>query len=130
MPGVVIVDDSDSLRQQITQFFKSEMEFRILAEGCDGEEAVALYRKHRPDLMTLDINMPNKDGMCALEEILKEFPDAKIMMISSAQGGAMRKCLSIGAKSFVEKPLLLGDETFVTDFKVTIDEILSGVSCS
>jgi len=68
--------------------------------------------------------MPNKDGKAALEEILGEFPDARIMMISAVKGSAMLECLSLGAKGYVEKPLKFNDAEFISDFKATVEEVL------
>jgi two-component system chemotaxis response regulator CheY len=121
---VVIIDDSNFLLRQIVDFFVKQLEFTILATGNDGNDAIELYKKHKPDLLTLDINMPNKDGLDALKEILQDFPDANIMMISAVRGGAMLECISAGAKGFVEKPLKFADSNFINDFKLTVDEAL------
>jgi two-component system chemotaxis response regulator CheY len=122
---VVVVDDSKFLIKQISEFFRSQLGFEVLAEGNDGEQAVQLYRQHKPELITLDITMPNKDGKTALEEILKEFPGARIMMISAVKGPAMLECISRGAKGYVEKPLKFSDPEFVNDFKAAVEEVLA-----
>jgi two-component system chemotaxis response regulator CheY len=121
---VVIVDDSKFLIKQISEFFSTKLGFTVLAEGYDGEQAVQLYRQHKPDIITLDITMPNKDGKAALEDIMKEFPTARVMMISAVKGPAMLGCISLGAKGFVEKPLKFADEAFAADFKTTVEEVL------
>lgn len=120
---VVIVDDSQTLVRQLQAFLEDNLGYRVVATGSDGAEAVELYRRHRPDLMTLDITMPNKDGQAALEEILAEFPDARVMMISAIRGPEMAKCLVAGAKAYMEKPLLLGDARYVEDFKASLEEV-------
>ncbi|ERP31646.1 response regulator [Chitinivibrio alkaliphilus] len=120
---VVVVDDSKFLTKQIKKFLESEMGYEVVAVGYDGEEAVALYHEHSPDLITLDITMPGKDGQDAMEEIIKEDPDAKILMISAVRGDAMLECMANGAAGYVEKPLKLKDAEFVEDFKSTLNEI-------
>ena len=120
---IVIVDDSIFLIKQLTAFFEVAMGYQVVATGSDGNTAVELYRKHKPDLITLDITMPNKDGMEALGEILEEFPDASAMMISAIRGQEMTKCIKMGAKAYMEKPLLFNDEQFVRDFKASLAEV-------
>lgn len=119
---IVIVDDSIFLIRQLTAFFEADMGYTVVGAGSDGYQAVALYREHRPDLITLDITMPGKDGMEALAEIMEEFPDANVMMISAIRGQEMTKCIKIGAKAYMEKPLMFGDEQFVGEFKASLAE--------
>jgi two-component system chemotaxis response regulator CheY len=122
---VVVVDDSKFLIKQIVDFFEKQLGFAVLGTGNDGNEAIELYKKHKPDLITLDITMPNKDGMDAMKDIIKEFPDANILMISAVRGSAMLECMSSGAKGYVEKPLKFADGEFVNDFKETVNEIFN-----
>ena len=120
---VVIVDDSKFLTKQVFDFFEKQLGFTICAIGNDGNDAVTLYRKHRPDLITLDITMPNKNGVEAMREILHEFPDANILMISAVRGELMLECMNGGAKGYIEKPLKFNNPAFIDDFKETIREI-------
>jgi two-component system chemotaxis response regulator CheY len=122
---VVIVDDSKFLIKQIAQFFEKNLGFQVVATGNDGNEAVELYRKHKPDLITLDITMPNKDGQEAMKEIFAEFPKANVLMISAVRGDAMLECMKLGAKGYVEKPLKFTDAEFVKDFQETVEETLA-----
>jgi two-component system chemotaxis response regulator CheY len=120
---VIVVDDSQTLVRQLKAFMEEKLGHRVVATGCDGVQAVELFRAHRPDLITLDITMPIKDGHTALEEILAEFPDARVMMISAIRGPEMAKCLMAGAKAYMEKPLLLNDARYVEDFKASLEEV-------
>ncbi|HEX2958748.1 MAG TPA: response regulator [Chitinispirillaceae bacterium] len=120
---VVIVDDSKFLIKQIVEFFENQLGFKVVATGNDGNDAVELFKKHKPDLITLDITMPNKDGMDAMKEIMKETPGANILMISAVRGSAMLECMNAGAKGYVEKPLKFTDSEFVNDFVETVNEI-------
>lgn len=121
---VVLVDDSIFQTQQLSRFFKDTMNFTILATGENGEDAVELYRKHKPDILTLDLTMPKLDGRGALLQILEEFPEAKILVISAVKGPLLLDCLSLGAKSYIEKPLKFDKAEFVKDFQATLAEIL------
>jgi two-component system chemotaxis response regulator CheY len=120
---IVIVDDSVFLIKQLTAFMEVAMGYQVVGTGSDGNQAVELYRTHKPDLITLDITMPLKNGMEALTEILREFPEAKVMMISAIRGQEMTRCIKIGAKAYMEKPLLFNEEQFVQDFKASLAEV-------
>lgn len=121
---VVIVDDSKFQTMQLGRFFADVMGFKVAATGENGEEAVEMYRTHKPDLITMDLTMPKLDGRGALSLIMKEFPDARVLVISAVKGPLLLECLAIGAKSYVEKPLRFDKDDFVRDFKATVAEIL------
>lgn len=122
---VVIVDDSKFQIMQLSRFFSETLGFTVAATGENGAEAVELYRTHKPDLLTLDLTMPKLDGRGAITEILREFPEARILVISAVKGPLLLDCLALGAKSYVEKPLRLDKEDFVRDFKASVGEILA-----
>lgn len=122
---VVIVDDSKFQTMQLGRFFGEVMGFKVMATGENGEEAVELYRTHRPDLITMDLTMPKLDGRGALSQIIQEFPDARVLVISAVKGPLLLDCLAIGAKSYIEKPLRFDKDDFTRDFKATVVEILS-----
>lgn len=115
---------------QLSRFFRDVLNFTVLAIGENGEEAVAHYRQHKPDLLTLDLTMPKLDGRGAIIQILEEFPDAKILVISAVKGPLLLDCLTLGAKSYIEKPLRLDKPDFIQDFKTTIAGILELPSSS
>jgi two-component system chemotaxis response regulator CheY len=74
-------------------------------EAEDGEKAVSLYRLNRPELVTLDITMPVKDGIEAAREILEEDPFAKIIMVTAlGQESILKKAITLGVSEFVVKP--------------------------
>ncbi len=120
---VVIADDSKFLTKHIQQFFEESMGFTVVGIGHDGVEAVDLYKQFKPDLITLDITMPNKDGQDALREIITEFPQAKVVMMSAVRGETMIACIKDGASAFIEKPLKFADADFAETFKETINEV-------
>lgn len=122
---VLIVDDSSFLSKQIAEFFTSQLGFQVAGIGKDGNEAVDMHRQLKPDLVTMDLTMPNKDGRTAIHEILTEFPAARIMVISAVKGNTVLECLSLGAKGYVEKPLKFSDPLFVEDFKQSVEEVFT-----
>lgn len=122
--SVVIIDDSKFQTMQLSRFFSDVMGFNVAATGEDGEQAVELYRTHQPDLLTMDLTMPRLDGRGALARILLDFPGANILVISAVKGPLLLDCLTLGARSYMEKPLRFDKEDFVRDFRATIEEIL------
>ncbi len=109
---VVIADDSPLMRALLSKILK-EHKIEVLAEAKDGEEAVAMFEKHQPHLMTLDIEMPLKRGTEVLQELLEKYPDANIVMVSSVSDAkVVMKCLKTGAKRYIMKPF---DEQAVVD---------------
>ncbi|MGM0443906.1 MAG: response regulator [Fibrobacterota bacterium] len=122
---VVIIDDSAFVRRKLQSFFEKELGFTVVATGVDGTEALPLYEKHHPDLLTLDIVMDRETGMEAVSDILTVYPEANILMVSAVRTGEMLDCISLGAKNYVEKPLQLNNEEYVRDFKETLKEIFA-----
>ena len=101
---VMIVDDSLFMRKMLRDILEEEG-YQITAEASDGNEAVAQFRQHRPDLTTLDIVMPNKNGIEALQEIMAIDPDAKVVMCSAiGQESFTDAATRAGAKAFILKP--------------------------
>jgi len=80
---IVIVDDHVVVRRGIRALLDTEEDLEILAEGENGAEAVALYLEHRPDLLLLDLLMPQMNGIAAIKEIISADPNAKILVLTS-----------------------------------------------
>ncbi len=101
---VLIVDDALIMRQRI-QDIAVEAGWQVAGHASDGSEAVAMYEKQRPDLVTLDIVMPETDGISALKEIMQRDPEASVVMISAvSQKEKLAECIEAGAMDFVVKP--------------------------
>ncbi|MGY4689437.1 response regulator [Salibacterium sp. K-3] len=104
MASVLIVDDASFMRMMIKDIL-TKNEFEIAGEAANGQEAVDLYKDTHPDLVTMDITMPEKDGIAALKEIQEEYPDAKIIMCSAmGQQSMVIDAIQAGAKDFIVKP--------------------------
>lgn len=101
---LLIVDDAVIMRMRIREIAR-EAGWTIVAEATNGLEAVARYRELHPDLVTLDIVMPVKDGVTALREIRQQDPQARIIMVSAVdQREKLMECIRLGALDFVVKP--------------------------
>lgn len=103
---VLIVDDSMLMRRMIAEALSADG-WEIAGEAGNGQEAVEQYRELHPDVVTLDIVMPVTDGIYALEHILHEDPDAKIVVISALnQTKLISEAIRKGAQDFIAKPFL------------------------
>ena len=101
---IMVVDDSRLVRVQLEDSLKGT-DYEITAYCRSGEDAIAQYGEVAPDLVTMDIIMQGMDGLDAAEFILKEHPDARIVMVSSlAYDDTFEKAKAIGARGFVDKP--------------------------
>ena len=82
MTKIIIVDDHQLFREGVKRILDFEDTFEVVAEGDDGTDVVSLYEKNRPDVVLMDINMPGKNGVEATAELIAEYPDAKVMVLS------------------------------------------------
>jgi two-component system, chemotaxis family, chemotaxis protein CheY len=102
---VLIVDDQLISRMMIKDV-ASEAGWEIVGEATDGEEAISRYQDLAPDLVTMDMVMPNLDGLAALEKILDIDPGAKIVMVSAVdQKPKLARAIELGATDFIVKPV-------------------------
>lgn len=102
---VLISDDSVLARKQLKDILKL-FGCNNFLDASNGQEAVDLYKEHKPDLAFLDIIMPIKDGVTAIKEIKAFDPAADIIIVSSVGTRAqLRNAIQEGAKDFIQKPL-------------------------
>jgi two-component system, chemotaxis family, chemotaxis protein CheY len=105
MKKILICDDSMTIRKKLTNALKSIIECDVF-EAKDGNEAITMFDECNPDLVFMDIMMPEKDGLEAVAEILTLHPRAKIVMLSSVgTKDNLQKALKFGAIDFVQKPI-------------------------
>jgi two-component system chemotaxis response regulator CheY len=104
MERILIVDDSKTSRK----FLKNMLigaGFEVVAEAIDGIDGIEKYKEFKPDVVTMDITMPNLDGIDAVTEIMRIDPEAKIIMVTAAgQKNNVVEALKRGAVDFVQKP--------------------------
>lgn len=118
MARILIVDDAKFMRMTLSNILKKAKHV-IVGEAENGIQAVELFKKEKPDLVTLDITMPEKNGIEALKEIKQQYSDAKIIMCSAmGQQKMVVEAIEAGAKDFIVKPF---DENRVLE---AIDRVL------
>ena len=104
---VLVVDDSAFMRRLITEIIESRSEFLVVGTARDGTDALAKVRTLKPDIVTLDIEMPGVDGLAALQRIMTEMPRPVVMLSAagSETGNSLTiRALELGAVDFVRKP--------------------------
>lgn len=101
---ILIVDDAAFMRMMIKEIL-TKNGFTVVGEASDGAQAVEKYKELGPDLVTMDITMPEMDGITALKEIKKLDPNARIIMCSAmGQQAMVIDAIQAGAKDFIVKP--------------------------
>ena len=102
---VLIVDDAAFIRNRIKKVVEKIENADVIGEASNGDEAITLYKKLKPDLVTMDLIMPKSDGIKAIEEIIKIDNKAKIVVVSAmGQELTITDALGKGAKEYIKKP--------------------------
>jgi len=104
---ILTVDDHHLIRAGVSSFLATEPGLEVIAEATNGEEALEKYRAVRPDLVLMDLSMPVMDGLAATRAILAEFPDARIVVLTTYAGDEdIHRALDAGAMGYVVKDML------------------------
>ncbi len=102
--NILVIDDDKLVAMSLKTILESTGSINIMAMGSGGKEAIELYRQHKPDVLLMDIRMEDMNGIDAGKEILKEFPDAKILYLTTfADDEYIINALSMGAKGYILK---------------------------
>jgi DNA-binding NarL/FixJ family response regulator len=108
MIRVLVADDHPVVRAGLGAVIAEQDDLELVAEAENGASAVALFREHRPDVALMDLRMPVMDGVEAIREITTEFPDARILALTTYEGDAdIRRALEAGASGYLLKDMLL-----------------------
>lgn len=103
---VMLVDDHFAILMGLRACLKPEGDIAVIAEATDGGEAIDQYRIHQPDITLMDLSLPRMDGVQAIRTICREFPEARIIALTTRQGDEdIHQALSAGARSYVTKNL-------------------------
>ena len=109
---VLIVDDITETRENIRRMLQFDPNIEIIGEARTGKEAIEMATQKMPDVIVMDINMPDMDGLVATETIRKKHPHIQIIILSvQYESGYMRRAMLAGARDFLTKPPLIDELT-------------------
>src|SRR6202166_1243101 len=104
---ILAVDDHPMLREGIAALVASQSDMKLVGEASNGREALEQFRKHRPDLTLMDLQMPDMDGIEAMVAICSEFPEARIIVLTTYKGDIqVLRALKAGAQAYLLKASL------------------------
>jgi DNA-binding NarL/FixJ family response regulator len=104
MIRILAVDDHALLRRGLAAVVNAELDMKLVAEASNGEEAIEKFREHRPDVTLMDLQMPGLNGIEATIRILSEFPDARIIALTTYKGDVqVLRALRAGARAYLLK---------------------------
>ncbi len=103
---VLSVDDHPLVREGIAALINDQADMQMEAQASTGKEAIQRFREHRPDVVLMDVRLPDMSGIDALITIRSEFPEARIIMVTSSEGDVeMQRALGSGAKGYMLKSM-------------------------
>jgi DNA-binding NarL/FixJ family response regulator len=118
---IVVIDDQAVVRQGFVSLINTVADMEVIAEGTNGQEAIDLFREHRPDVMLIDLRMPVRSGVEAIAAIRREFSNARIIVLTTYDGDEdIYRSLQAGAQGYLLK------DVFFEDLEEAIRKVHSG----
>ena len=102
--NIILIDDDQLVCMSLEMILEAQDSIHVVATGYDGSDVLPLYQKHHPDVVLMDIQMQQQNGTDALSDLLKVFPDAKVLFLTTFVDDAyIVKALELGAKGYIVK---------------------------
>src|ERR1044072_441175 len=128
---VLVVDDSAFMRKMVSEILRHAPGVVVVGTARDGVDAISMVEELKPDVITLDVEMPRMDGVTALRHIMTKFPTPVLMVSSLTQSGAKTtlKCLDLGAVDFVPKPSGAISLDIASQAQEIVDKVRAAAKC-
>jgi len=103
---ILSVDDHPLLREGIAAVINSQQDMRVIADAASAKDAIEQFRKHKPDVTLMDLRLPDKSGIDTMMSIRTEFPEARIIMLTTFEGDVeIQRALEAGARAYLLKSM-------------------------
>lgn len=117
---VLLVDDHEIVRSGLRAFIEMEGDFVVTGEAATADEAIRLVQSDRPDLVIMDVRLPDRSGISACHEIIRRFPNVKVLILTSyANNVTLSSAMTAGASGYLLKDVLMTD--FVHDVRKAVE---------
>lgn len=121
---IMVADDHPIVREGLTSLIERRTDMKVVAQSCDGQETLEMYRLHRPDITLMDVRMPHMDGLETTIAIRAEFPQARIILLSTFDAVEdVYHGLQMGAKAYLLK------DTLPEELLQVVQAVHSGQTC-
>src|ERR1043166_9291585 len=101
---IIVIDDQAVVRQGFVSLINTVADMEVIAEGINGQQAIDLYREHKPDVTLIDLRMPVLGGVEAIVAVRREFPDARLIVLTTYDGDEdIYRSLQAGARGYLLK---------------------------